>query len=111
MSRELELRFYVFAKRVRDFCRKIKRDTINIEYVKQLIRSIGSIGANYLEASDDLGKADEKLKIKIARRETKETLYWLCLILTYNDAEIETERIELVNEGKQIKKILSSILI
>ena len=64
MSRELEGRFFNYAKRVRDFCRKLKHDVINIEYIRQLIRASGSIGANYLEASDDLGKSDEKMKIK-----------------------------------------------
>ncbi len=89
MSQELEDRFLRFAKRVRDFCVKLKQDVINKEYIRQLIRSSGSIGANYIEASDDLGKLDERMKIKIARREAKESVYWLELILTYNDANLE----------------------
>jgi len=56
----LEDRFHNFGKRVRDFCRKLKWDIINIEYIRQLIRASSSVGANYIEASDDLGKADEK---------------------------------------------------
>jgi four helix bundle protein len=64
MSQELEDRFFRFAKNVRDFCLKLKWNTINREYIRQLIRSSGSVGANYIEASDDLGKLDEKLKIK-----------------------------------------------
>lgn len=79
MSQELEDRFLNFAKAVRDFCRKLKRDTINIEYIRQVIRASGSVGANYIEASDDLGKLDEKMKIKISRREAKESIYWLQL--------------------------------
>ena len=76
-----------------------------------MIRSSGSVSANYTEASDDLGKADEKMKLKISRREAKETLKWLDLILTYQNKELEKEKIKLLDEGEQIRKILSAIII
>ena len=60
MSQELEIRFHNFGKKTRDFCLNLKWDIINSEYIRQLIRSSGSVGANYIEASDDLGKLDEK---------------------------------------------------
>jgi len=110
MSKELEDRFHKFARRVRDFCRKLKWDIINIEYIKQLIKVSGSIGANYIEASDDLGKADEKMKIKLARREAKESKHWLGLVMPYDTADMEKERNELIDEAEQIKKILSTII-
>ena len=110
MSQELEDRFHNYGKRVRDFCLKLKWDIINTEYIRQVIRSSGSVGSNYIEASDDLGKLDEKMRIKISRREAKETIHWLDLILTYGDPELEKERLELIDEGIQIKKILSTIL-
>ena len=111
MSQELEHRFENLAIEIRNFCRKLKWDTINVVYIKQLIRCSSSIGANYIEASDDLGKQDEKMKIKIARREAKETVYWMKLLLLYNDKEMEVERIKLIDEATQIKKILSAILL
>jgi four helix bundle protein len=111
MSRELENRFFLFAKAVRDFCRQIPHDTINTIYIRQLIRSGSSIPANYIEASDDLGNADEKMKIKIARRESKESILWLSLILTGENENLEKTRLVLVDECKQIRKILSAILI
>ena len=111
MSKELEDRFHSYAKAVRDYCTKIKWDVINKEYIKQVIRSSGSISANYTEASDDLGKADEKMKIKIARRETKETIKWLDLNLTYEDKVLEQLKLQLINEGEQIRRILSAIII
>jgi four helix bundle protein len=110
MSKELEDRFLSFAKSVRDFCQKLRWNTINLVYIHQLIRASSSIGANYLEASDDLGKNDERMKIKISRREAKESIYWLQLILTYNDQELEKEQLVLIDEGNQIRKILSSIV-
>jgi four helix bundle protein len=110
MSQELEIRFHNFGKKTRDFCLKLKWDIINSEYIKQLIRSSGSVGANYIEASDDLGKLDEKMKIKIARRESKESIHWLDLVLTYDNKSLEEERTSLMDETEQIKKILSAIL-
>ena len=71
-----------------------------------MIRSSGSVGPNYIEASDDLGKLDEKMKIKITRRESKESIHWLDLMLTYENKELEEERIVLIDEAEQIKKIL-----
>lgn len=110
MSKELEYRFLNYAKRVRDFCEKLKCNTVNLVYIRQLVRASSSIGTNYLEASDDLGKSDEKMKLKISRREAKEAIYWLELILTYEDLELKKEQLLLIDEGSQIRKILSSIV-
>ena len=110
MFEELEKRFSDFGKRVRDFCAKLKYDIINVEYIRQLIKASGSVGANYIETSDDLGKADEKMKLKISRREAKESRHWLDLILIRHDKILERERVELMDEAMQIKKILSTII-
>jgi len=82
MSKELEDRLHNYAKAVWDYCTKIKWDAINKEYIKQVIRSSGSISPNYTDASDDPGKADEKMKLKISSREAKETIKWPDLTLT-----------------------------
>lgn len=111
MSKELEDRFQNYARAVRDYCTKIKWDVINKEYIKQVIRSSGSVSANYTEASDDLGKSDEKMKIKISRREAKETIKWLDLTLAYGDESLEKLKVTLIDEGEQIRKILSAIII
>jgi len=110
MSKELEDRFLAFGKRVRDFCHQIKKTIINIEYIKQLIRCSASVGSNYIEASDDIGPADEKMKIKTARREAKESTHFLSLVLTYDDNKLEDERNVLIDEAVQIRKILSTII-
>ena len=110
MSKELEDRFHNYAKVVRDYCTRVKWDIINKEYIKQVIRSSGSVSANYTEASDNLGNADEKMKLKISRREAKETVKWLDLILTYENIDLEMEKVKLIDEGEQIRKILSAII-
>jgi four helix bundle protein len=109
MSEELETRFLNFALLVRDFCGKVKWDLINTDYIRQLLKASRSVSANYIEASDDLGKADEKMKIKIARREAKESAIFLKLISLNDDKQLENERIFLLDEAGQIRKILSSI--
>lgn len=110
MSQELEDRFENFAKSVRDFCRKVKWDVINIEYIRQLIRASASVAANYVEASDDIGKADEKMKIKISRREAKECAVFLRLIVVHDDKWLELDRAMFLKETVEIRNILSAIL-
>jgi len=78
---DLEERTYRFAKQVASFCRKLPKNIINIEYLKQVIRSSGSVGANYIEANEALSKKDFQMRIKICRKEAKESAYWLRLIL------------------------------
>jgi four helix bundle protein len=76
---------------------------------KQLIRSSGSIAANYIEANEKLGDKDFKFRLKIARKEAKETLLWLNLLKDLNhnfDSDLET----LLNEADELRKILSAII-
>jgi four helix bundle protein len=53
---DLEERTFRFAKAVSDFIKLLPKSLSNIEYSKQLIRSSSSIGANYIEANEALGK-------------------------------------------------------
>jgi len=65
---DLEARTEIFSLRVTDFCSGLKRDVINVEYIKQIIRSVGSIAANYIEANENLGEKDLMMRIKICRK-------------------------------------------
>lgn len=69
---DLEERTFVFAKNVREFIRKLPKNTTNYEDSSQLTRSSGSIGANYIEANESLSKKDFVMRIKISRKESKE---------------------------------------
>jgi len=108
---DLEDRTLDFAKRVREFVRKIPRTISNIEDGKQVIRSSGSVGANYIEANEALSKKDKCFRVKISRKEAKESKYWLVLINTANNKLLEQERRELVQEAQELQNILSTILI
>ena len=55
---DLEDRTLKFAKRVRAFIKKIPNTLANIEDSKQLIKSSGSVGANYIEANESISKKD-----------------------------------------------------
>ena len=76
---DLEERTFGFAQEVRNFIKTIPKTIANIEDGKQVIRSSGSVGANYIEANESLGKKDFILRLRIARKEAKETRYWLGL--------------------------------
>ncbi|KAA5537080.1 four helix bundle protein [Taibaiella lutea] len=106
MIYDLEERCLVFARAIRDFCKVLKHDTINLVYIKQIIRSSSSIGANYIEANESLGKQDMKMKINISRKEAKETQYWLKLLIS--DDEKQKQILE--KEAEELKRILSAIL-
>ena len=79
---DLEERTEKFSLRVRDLCRLLKQDIINREYIVQLIRSAGSVAANYIEANDKLGEKDLRFSIRISKKESKESMLWLKHILT-----------------------------
>ena len=72
-----------------------------------VVRSSSSIGANYIEANESLGKKDFGMRIRISRKEAKETIYWLNLIECENSA---TERDHLLDECTQLMKIFGAIL-
>jgi len=72
---DLEERTFEFAKRVRIFVKELFKTLGNIEDGKQLVRSSGSVGANYIEANESLSKKDFAMRIKICRKEAKESKY------------------------------------
>jgi four helix bundle protein len=106
---DLEERTFQFAKAVRVFVKKIPRTVVNIEDSKQVVRSSGSIGANYIEANEALSKADFAYRIKICRKESKESTFWLRLIKETNGSEYQEECANLISESFEIRKIFASI--
>ena len=108
---DLEDRTLHFAKRVRQFLARLPRSPANAVDVTQLARSSGSVGANYCEANDALGKKDFLMRVRIARKEAKESRYWLQLVDVGECAELELERGSLVDEAGQLARILSKILV
>lgn len=107
---DLEERTYLFAKATRQFVALLTKTIGNIEDGKQLIRSSGSVGANYIEANESLSKKDFALRIKISRKEAKESRYWLRLVFINENEKLETKRRELIQESTELMNILSAII-
>ena len=107
---DLEDRTYEFAKSVRAFVKKIPKTASNSEDAKQLIRSSGSVAANYIEANESLGKKDFLMKLKICRKEAKESVLWLKLLDLGKDSEFDRERKGLIQEAKEFVYIYNSII-
>ena len=105
---DLEERTFVFAKNVRLFVKKLETNIWNKEDIKQVVRSSGSIAANYIEAIEKLGDKDFLMKLRISKKEAKETILWLRLIEVKTDT-LEEERIGLINEAKELQNILGAI--
>jgi len=97
-----------FAKRVREYVKILPRSLANTEDGRQVIRSSGSVGANYIEAEESLSKKDFLFRIKISRKEAKESKYWLELIDVSND--IHREKDALIQEAGELTKIFGAIV-
>ncbi len=107
---DLEDRTLAFARDVRQFVKQLKRTIANIEDGKQLIRASGSVGANYIEANEALSKKDFLMRIRICRKESKESRYWLRLVDTCEDQKREVHRQELIQEATELMSIFGSII-
>ena len=107
--RELEMRTTAFAKAVIRFCSQLPKNSITNPLISQIIRSSGSVGANYREANESLSKKDFLHRMKITRKETKETRHWLELI----EEAIPTVRDSmntLYREVDELRNIFSAII-
>jgi four helix bundle protein len=106
---DLEERTLEFAKRITRLCKALPKDQINFEFIKQITRSGSSVGANYREANEALSKKDFLMRAKISRKEAKETIFWLELIIEANK-NFKERIIPLLQETIELKKILSKII-
>jgi four helix bundle protein len=107
---DLEDRTLEFAKRVRKFVKNLPKSVANQEDGRQLIKASGSVGANYIEANESLSKKDFRMRVKISRKEAKESRYWLRLVDTFEDNELEIERNYLIQESTELMNIFGAIL-
>jgi four helix bundle protein len=105
---DLEERTLKFAKRVIALVNRMPKTLPNMEIGKQLVKSSGSVGANYIEANESLSKKDFFMRIKICRKEAKESRYWLKLVQVRR--EDEEERESLIMEATELMKIFGSIV-
>jgi four helix bundle protein len=107
---DLEERTFQFAKDVRAFVKALPRTVTNEQDVRQLVRSSGSVGANSIEANESLSKKDFVMRIKISRKEAKESCYWLRLLDTGERQSLDKVRTALIQEGTELTNIFGSIV-
>jgi four helix bundle protein len=107
---DLEERTFQFAKAVRLFVKTLPKTITNIEDAKQIVKASGSVGSNYREANESLSKKDFLMRMKISRKEAKESAYWLRLIHETNKLKNTSEAQNLIQEANELKKIFSSII-
>lgn len=106
---DLEERTEQFARNCRTLVRALPKDLANIEDCKQLVKASGSVAANYIEANESLGSKDFSYRIKVCRKESKESRLWLKL-LQLSEVELDFNRNDLIREASELIKIFTSIL-
>ncbi len=107
--RDLELRTTTFAKQIIQLCKILPQNVINRRLIDQIVRSAGSVGANYREANEAISKKDFMHRLRIARKEAKETAHWLELIAEANTGFNDDIK-RLLKETYELRNILSAIL-
>ena len=106
---DLEKKTLEFAKNVIRLCKKLPKNVVNIRLIGQLIDASGSVGANYREANEALSKKDFVYRMRITRKECKESSYWLELLKEANPKEA-VEMDTLIKESQELRNIFTSII-
>lgn len=105
----LEERTLEFAKAIVILCKSLPKDIVNTKLIGQLVNAAGSVGANYREANEALSKKDFIHRMKITRRECKETSYWLELLKEANNNSTNVLD-SLIKESQELRNIFTSII-
>ncbi len=105
---DLEERTARLAENIIDFVRTIKINAINERIISQLIGAVGSIGANYCEATEAESRKDFTHKIGICKKEIKESRHWLRLLARSNPERKEEIR-KFWKEAQELLLIFSKI--
>lgn len=105
---DLEERTLAYAKNIRSFLALLPNNIITNQDIKQLVRSSGSVGANYIEANESLSKKDFLMRIKISKKEARESIFWLKLLVVPQDKKQLHN--SLIQETEELVKILGAIL-
>ncbi|MFA6255330.1 MAG: four helix bundle protein [Patescibacteria group bacterium] len=106
---DLEDRTLEFSKRLIRLAKVLPKNDINFVLGRQAIRSGTSIGANYREANETETKKDFQFRLRISRKEAKETIYWLNLMIEAN-TQLQEEIKPILQENMELLRILAAIL-
>jgi len=82
----------------------------NAEDVRQWVRASGSVAANWIEADEALSKKDFLMRVKICRKEAKESRLFLRLIDAGSSQNTASAPNKLAAEARELTLILSAII-
>jgi len=105
----LEERTSVFGEQIIKFAKEIEPNTVTRSIISQLVRAGTSIGAIYHEANECNSGKDFVYKIGLAKKEAKETIYWLRLVKTADNKLSEMSNL-LTKEAHELVLIFAAIL-
>lgn len=109
---DLEERTYAFAFEVRMFLRNTKWDPVSWPDIKQLLRSSGSVAANYVESVESISDPDSLYRLRVTKKEARESGLWLRLLNDCNPIDESTHAAlhVLISETNELVKIFASII-
>src|SRR3954463_4870685 len=81
-----------FGEEVIQFLKPIKRNAVTAPLIRQLVRSATSTGANDVEADEAGSKKEFRCRISVCKRETRETQYWLRMLVAAGPEHAESAR-------------------
>lgn len=112
-KKEFKTRIYKYTLRLIKFMAKLPNEPVLREIKSQAIRSGTSVGANYFEAEAASSKKDFQNFFHHALKSANETCFWLALLRDSGllSGELNKECGEILEETKEIAKILASSLI
>jgi len=109
-SEEMKRRTKLYAIDVAKLTERLTDTQVNRAYKGQIIRSSGSVGANYRASRRAKSKADFINKLKIVEEELDESLFFLELLAEFNKS-FEMEINDLYKEGETLLKIIVSSIV
>ena len=106
---QISSRAYGFALQVIRLTSLLPRTPANLILIRQVIRSVTSIGANIEEALGDHTKADFAYSMNVSKKEARETRYWLRMLADTN-LDYQKELNILLQECEELINILTKIV-
>ena len=107
---DIHERIFNFVIDVIKYLNKIPKTSTNLIFIGQCTRSVTSMGANHQEADGSSTRKDFIHKFTDVRKEGKETVFWLRVIVRTNDEKYSQEGESLIHEGNEIIAIVSTII-
>ena len=107
---QISSRAYNFALEVIGITSTLSKTPANIILIRQVIRSVTSIGANIEEALGGHTRADFAYCMNVAKKEARETRYWLKMLKDLNVGSFSHKFEMLLKEIEEIINILTKIV-